>query len=263
MGQSVRNHFLLFLSFGLLLGVLAGCASHPPAVPPGPSPQPSLLTSVSPLPFMGFAVQVGAFARVENAAALSTRLTKAGLAAYYYRNRNGLYRVRFGNYPRPEAARAVAERLRRQGMIEVFEVVRPASYPAVRYRGQEEALRRELVRVARQFIGVPYAWGDASPVRGFDCSGLAMMVYQLIGLDLPRVAREQMRRGRAVGQAELKPGDLVFFSSGPRGEASHVGIYQGDGLFIHAPGSGKTVSAARLSSPYFQRHFVAARDYLR
>ena len=253
-----RNHFLHLscIGFGLLL-LLGACAGRQPE-----APQPAAPSRPPILALMGHAIQVGAFAKAENAARLTAKLLGRGLSAYYFRGEGGLYRVRFGNYPSYEAAMASANRLRQDEVIEVFMVIRPQSYAAARYRGQEELIRRQLVEVSRQFIGVPYKWGDASPGLGFDCSGLAMMVYQLIGLDMPRISRDQFRRGRQIERDQLRPGDLVFFSTGWSGKASHVGIYQGDDLFIHAPRSGKTVSRATLSAPYFQKHYLGARSYL-
>lgn len=211
---------------------------------------------------MGHTIQAGAFADPKNAARLTQRLFSLGLPAYYFRGDGDLYRVRFGNYPSYDAALSGASSLQREQVIDVFIVVRPESYPAVRYRDQENRLREQVAAVARQFLGVPYRWGEASPVQGFDCSGLAMMVYQLIGLDMPRVSRDQFRIGRQVSRAQLRPGDLVFFSTGSSGQASHLGIYLGDNQFIHAPSSGKAVSQADLSAPYFQKRYLGGRTYL-
>ncbi len=263
MNGVLRNHFLHLCCIGCFLVLLAACAGKQPATPPPPTaPAASALPRQPFLVLMGHTIQVGAFAKVENAARLTAQLVGQGLLAYYFRGEGGLYRVRFGNYPSYEAALASANRLRQDEVIDIFVVVRPQSYPAARFRGQEDLIRQELVSVSRQFIGVPYQWGDATPGQGFDCSGLAMMVYQLIGLDMPRISRDQFRRGRQIDRDQLRPGDLVFFSTGWSGKASHVGIYQGDDLFIHAPRSGKTVSRSSLSSAYFQEHYLGARSYL-
>ena len=253
----LRNHFLHLACIGCALMLLAACTGKQPTGPP-PAASPSRPI----LALMGHTIQVGAFAKAENAARLTARLLGKGLSAYYFRGEGGLYRVRFSNYPSYDAALASAKRFRQDELIDVFVVIRPQSYPAERYRGQEDLIRNQLVSVSQQFIGVPYQWGDAIPGQGFDCSGLAMMVYQLIGLDMPRISRDQFRRGRQIDRDQLRPGDLVFFSTGWSGKASHVGIYQGDGLFIHAPRSGKTVSRATLSSAYFQKHYLGARSYL-
>lgn len=256
-----RNHFLCFCCISLLAWLLFGCSARQTATPPlsspaeGPSRQ-------QVLPIFGYAIQVGAFAQVDNAFHLCSKLIEQGVAAYYFRADGGLYRVRFGNYPSYDQAQATARQLQQDRVIDVYHIVRPETYAAVRYRGQEEAIRRELVSVAQQFLGVPYQLGDVSPVEGFDCSGLAMMVYQLIGLEMPRISRDQFRRGRAVGREQLRPGDLVFFSTDQSGQVSHVGIYLGDDLFMHAPRSGKTVSRAKLSSDYFRKRYLGARAYL-
>ncbi len=262
-----RNCFLHLALFALAMPLLFGCGTrHAP--PPERGVPPSSSTTVLPperpnlLPVMGYCVQVGAFAQVENAARLSARLSDHGLAAYYYQERRGLYRVRFGNFATSEHAVAIAGKLQQGAVIDVYTVIRPESYPVLRYHGQEALVRGELVRVANQFIGVAYQRGEAGPGEGFDCSGLAMMVYQLIGLDLPRSSKEQFRLGRPLPPHQLRPGDLLFFTTASSGRVSHVGIYVGDGLFIHAPGSGKTVCRASLTSTYFRKRYLGARAYL-
>lgn len=264
MGGLLRNSFLHLACLGLLILPLAGCAGKQAAAPPAP---PS--TCEVPrreqgqiLPLVGYSIQAGAFAKVDNAYRLTATLLARGLPAYYFRGEADLYRVRFGNYQSYEAAQAGACQLRRDGVIDVYAVIRPESYPVVRLRGQEAALRRQVVTVARQFVGVPYQWGDATPVQGFDCSGLTMMVYQLVGLDMPRISKDQFRRGQEVAAEHLQAGDLVFFTTDSRGQASHVGIYLGDGQFLHAPRRGKTVTTANLSSDYFQKRYLGARRYL-
>ena len=110
-------------------------------------------------------------------------------------------------------------------------------------------------------VGVAYRDGGDSPERGFDCSGLTRHVLARMGVaDLPRTAREQGAIGRPVPRSVLRTGDLVFFDT--QGSAySHVGIYVGDGRFVHAPGRGKSVTLATLDSPYWQRHYNGARRY--
>lgn len=256
-----RNSFLRRAALGLAIILLAGCG-RPSVPPPSPTPTAENRAPKALLPLMGHTIQVGAFSQVENAARLTKRLLAQGLPAFYYRAEIGLYRVRFGNYPSYGAALASAKQQQAKGVIELFTVIRPQTYPAVRYRGQEPLIRERLVAIARQFIGVPYRWGGANAGAGFDCSGLGMMVYQLIGFDLPRRTRDQFRKGRAIGREQLRPGDLIFFSTDWSGQVSHVGIYQGEGLFIHAPASGRAVSRANLATDYFRKHFLGARTYL-
>jgi cell wall-associated NlpC family hydrolase len=106
--------------------------------------------------------------------------------------------------------------------------------------------------LARRYIGVPYAWGGASPGHGFDCSGLVMYVYSKLGVSLPHHAASQYRYGRKVSRWALKPGDLVFFSG-----LGHVGLFIGKGRFIDAPQSGSVVRVALLASR--SSSFVGAR----
>jgi murein DD-endopeptidase len=115
----------------------------------------------------------------------------------------------------------------------------------------------DAVRVALDMVGTPYVWGGNTP-KGFDCSGLVQYSYTLVGLELPRVAIKQRSASRAVSRKQLRPGDLLFFHiEGKR--YSHIGIYIGDGQFVHAPRTGKFVTTANLSNPYWQKYFGGAR----
>jgi cell wall-associated NlpC family hydrolase len=111
---------------------------------------------------------------------------------------------------------------------------------------------------AMTLLGTPYRWGGASPGGGFDCSGLVGYVFRTaIGLDLPRVSRQMVSAGEAVDRASLVPGDLVFF--GRRGKVNHVGIYMGEGRFLHAPRTGRDVTVSDLDKGYWAGKFMAAR----
>ena len=115
-----------------------------------------------------------------------------------------------------------------------------------------------VVETAFEAIGSPYQWGGTS-ANGFDCSGLIQYSYDRFGIDLPRISRDQLRAGSPVElrvQA-LVPGDILGFSAAVGGESTHVGLYVGDGQFIHSSTSGVRVSDLR--EPYWQQHFVAAR----
>ena len=103
------------------------------------------------------------------------------------------------------------------------------------------------VEIARQYLGVPYVWAGASPSGGFDCSGLVLYVYAQLGIDLPHFARSQYECGQHIAYSALMPGDLVFFGSSVE-TIHHVGIYIGDGQFIHAPQTGDVVKISNLSS---------------
>ncbi|MHB8772094.1 MAG: C40 family peptidase [Syntrophales bacterium] len=242
----------------ILLCFLGGCG-RPAMRPPAPAAKPPERAAV---PRLGYTIQAGAFAVAENAARLTGSLQSRGLAATYFVAGKGLYKVRFGNFPTRKAARARAEEIRAAGLIDEFFIVSPDQYAVARREERGEAyLREELVRTAQSFLGVPYLWGGASAETGFDCSGLTMTVYQLNGLDIPRTSGEQFSSGTPVGRASLEKGDLLFFAK--TGTAvSHVGVYAGDGQFIHSPGKGKRIRRDSLSQAYYRRTFLGARSYL-
>lgn len=215
------------------------------------------------LAVMGYTIQAGAFANVDNAVRLTEKLKNQNLDATYFKAGDGLFKVRFGNFSSKEQARRRAMSLRQSGVIEEFYIVRPEEY-AVSKRRQygDEYLRRSLVNSARDFIGVPYLWGGVSAETGFDCSGLTMTVYQLNGLDLPRHSAAQYDAGEPIDKNDLQSGDLIFFNTRGRGIVSHVGIYIGDGRFIHAPSRGKNIRIDSLSDEYYAARYVGSRNYL-
>jgi cell wall-associated NlpC family hydrolase len=117
----------------------------------------------------------------------------------------------------------------------------------------------ELVVNAMSLLGVPYKWGGTDADTGFDCSGFVVSVYQQsIGLLLPRKAEQQAAATEKISQAELQPGDLVFFNT-MRRAFSHVGIYVGNGKFIHAPRAGAEVRVESMGGSYWQNRFNGAR----
>jgi len=117
----------------------------------------------------------------------------------------------------------------------------------------------ELVIQAMGLLGVPYKSGGNSEEKGFDCSGFVRYMYEKsVGLVLPRRAEEQAKVTEEISRSELKPGDLVFFNTLKR-TFSHVGIYVGDGKFIHAPRPGKAVRVDDMREAYWQQRFNGAR----
>jgi len=116
-----------------------------------------------------------------------------------------------------------------------------------------------LISTAMGFIGVPYRRGGSSADIGFDCSGFVRAAFeQAKGLVLPRRANEQAAATEVIDKKDLQPGDLVFFNT-MRRAFSHVGIYLGDGKFIHAPRSGAQVRVEDMQASYWQRRFNGAR----
>jgi cell wall-associated NlpC family hydrolase len=120
----------------------------------------------------------------------------------------------------------------------------------------------DLVGNAMGFLGVPYKRGGNSATTGFDCSGFVRATYeQTIGLILPRKASQQAAATEKIDKSELQPGDLVFFNT-MRRAFSHVGIYIGEGKFIHAPKPGSEIRVDNLGQSYWSRHFDGARRVL-
>jgi hypothetical protein len=117
----------------------------------------------------------------------------------------------------------------------------------------------DLVLNAMSFLGVPYRRGGHSAETGFDCSGFVRAIYeQTLGLVLPRKADDQAAVTQVIDRQELQPGDLVFFNT-MRRAFSHVGIYVGEGKFIHSPKPGEQVRVEDMSGNYWRRRFDGAR----
>ena len=215
------------------------------------------------LPRMGYTIQAGAFSLPENAARLTEILKDKGIDATYFAAKTGLYKVRIGNFSARESALNQAEALKMLGIIEEYYIVAPEEYAVSKVETLgDDYLRNEIVKAARSFIGVPYLWGGASPEAGFDCSGLTMTVYQLSGIDLPRTSGDQFGAGEDVDKDELLKGDLVFFATAKGSKVSHVGVYIGDGRFIHAPGKGKKIRIDSLSNAYYYKRYLGGRTYI-
>lgn len=111
-------------------------------------------------------------------------------------------------------------------------------------------------------VGTPYRYGGNTPESGFDCSGLVAYVYrEMLDLKLPRTSRDLAAvQGPKIEPTRLAPGDLVFFGS--RGSVSHVGIYVGEGRFVHAPSTGGTVRLDSLGGAYWKDHYTGAKRVL-
>jgi hypothetical protein len=115
-----------------------------------------------------------------------------------------------------------------------------------------------LLKTASSYQGVPYAWGEMSR-SGTDCSGFVKQVFHKHGVDLPRTSREQAQVGKKVTRDHLKPGDLVFFHTMRGSRVTHVGVYVGNGKFIHASSGGGKVQVNSLKDGYYANHLVGAR----
>lgn len=156
---------------------------------------------------------------------------------------------------RSAANDAVTRFLTERGLVPA-----PDSAPA-RLLGSVRDTASELVLSAMNFLGVRYTRGGTSIENGFDCSGFTRHIFEMsVGLVLPRRAEEQARSENllTVEKDELKPGDLVFFNT-MRRTFSHVGIYVGEGRFIHAPRTGSAVRVEDMRDAYWAKRFTGAR----
>lgn len=143
----------------------------------------------------------------------------------------------------------------------------PATSPATRdwpvvQPGDPAAANAVLMR-AISLVGTPYRYGGNTPEGGFDCSGLVNYVFRdMLDLRLPRTSRELAAyQGPRIEPERLATADLVFFGSG--GQVTHVGIYVGEGRFVHAPSTGGTVRLDHLDGSYWRRNYSGARRVLR
>lgn len=149
------------------------------------------------------------------------------------------------------------------------EDVRPTPPPQVaashdweRNVAADPAAANAVLMRAISLVGTPYVYGGNTPAGGFDCSGLVNYVFRdMLDLKLPRTSRALAAyQGPRIARAELAAADLVFFGS--NGRVSHVGIYVGNGRFVHAPSSGGTVRLDRLDGPYWREHYSGAKRVL-
>ena len=115
-----------------------------------------------------------------------------------------------------------------------------------------------VLKHALALLGTPYRWGGTT-TDGFDCSGLVGYVFRTtLGIELPRVSRDMVRSGELIDRGHLSPGDLVFFGR-RKGRVDHVGIYLGEGRFVHAPRTGRDVTVSTMDDGYWGGKFVEAR----
>ncbi len=254
-----RRSFKIIITC-LIAVFFAGCGGGVKSVPDITVP----VREPSSVPRMGYAIQAGAFSRLDNAVRFTDSLKGLGLDAYYFLHESGLYKVRFGNYTSRELALIKANELKTKGVIPEFYIVTPEDYPwgKAGERPDPGSTRRGIIKAAKSYIDIPYRFGGTSAEQGFDCSGLAMATYRLNGINLPRTSKEQYKAGRAVDSRDMEEADLVFFDTASKGQVSHVGVYLGEGKFIHAPKSGKNIRIDSLSDSYFKKRFVGARSYL-
>lgn len=246
----------------LLAPVCQGCAAQ--------------LKSQAGISRLGYSIQVGAFADVRNAERLTVKLQTRGIEAFYFRKDNGVYVVRFGDYQARSKAKQAAEKLVAEKLVESYFIASPDAVfrKSVRVEtpktpDKPSSQRKSVAvsdmgavaaRTAERFVGIPYRWGGDNVVEGMDCSGFVRAVYNLCGVNIPRTSAEQFRTGDRVAREELKDGDLVFFGASAE-RINHVGIYVGNGRFVHAPRRGDEIKVSALEDKYFSERFVGATRY--
>jgi len=140
--------------------------------------------------------------------------------------------------------------------VQAETLAKPAPRHLASARHLSASLRfgKRIVKYAKHLVGVPYVYGGSSPRSGFDCSGFVRYVYSHFGVSLPHSSFGDLVLGRRVGRMHLHAGDLVFFDG-----AGHVGIYVGNGRFIHAPHTGTVVRISTMAGWYSQRYVGARR----
>lgn len=133
------------------------------------------------------------------------------------------------------------------------------AYLAAQDRVSRPAVARGLASTALTYLGIDYSYGGDTPTQGFDCSGLVRYAAeQSLGLKLPRRSADMARLGESIKRNELERGDLVFFNT--RGHRfSHVGIYLGEGKFVHAPRTGSQVRVESMNIGYWKKRYNGAR----
>lgn len=149
--------------------------------------------------------------------------------------------------------------MKRLLLLSISLLLAACSSPPARQQAVSDERMNDLVIYAMSLADTPYRYGGNSADGGFDCSGFVGHVYrQTLGVSLPRTSREISRVGTPISRSDLRPGDLVFYNT-LRASFSHVGIYIGDGKFVHSPKSGDRVRTEQMQMRYWQERFDGAR----
>jgi len=149
--------------------------------------------------------------------------------------------------------------MKRLLLLSISLLLAACSSPPARQQALSDEQMNDLVIYAMSLADTPYRYGGNSADSGFDCSGFVGHVYrQTLGVSLPRTSREISRVGTPISRSDLRPGDLVFYNT-LRASFSHVGIYIGDGKFVHSPKSGDRVRVEQMQMRYWQERFDGAR----
>ena len=167
---------------------------------------------------------------------------------YHNNNNNGFYEPRTPQQAQP----------RRYAAPQTYY---QAETPRTTTRKKLNPARAEILKAAYRSIGIDYRWGGNTPREGFDCSGLTKFTHKNVNLSIPRTALEQSKASRTINRQDLKPGDMIFFRTSGK-KVNHVGIYVGDGKFIHAASGGGKVTLDDLRRAYWQQRLVKYGTFL-
>lgn len=219
---------------------------------------------------VGYTIQAGAFRELARAERFTEKLRGLKLEAAYFKKENGFFAVVFGNFSKWEAAAQNAKRLKGERLIDEYYVIKPRqmSHPftnfssaSAHYKPYDAERGRLAARTAERFTGIQYKYGGNNVAEGLDCSAFVKSVYYLIGVNIPRTSQEQFNTGLEIDKNELKEGDLLFFGKGGK-QISHVGMYIGDGRFIHAPRRGEPIQTTAVDDEKYVQKYVGSRRYL-
>jgi cell wall-associated NlpC family hydrolase len=189
-----------------------------------------------------------------------TERVAASLVADTYKKGVGSAALREEDRQAYEMKRVVRESARGKQDAQHY-LLASRSAQLARYAQQEKAkLGQKVAQQAIKFVGTPYVWGGTNP-HGFDCSGFTQYVYSQNGVAVPRNSYEQFNVGKEIHKNELQPGDLVFFTTYAPGP-SHLGIYIGDGKFVHALNQEAGVTTSTLDADYYRDRFLGAKRVL-
>jgi cell wall-associated NlpC family hydrolase len=161
----------------------------------------------------------------------------------------------------PLSAPAISDEIQLPGRAGLFATAgrQPGPQPGANSTASTGRIQN-LIQHALALLGTPYRWGGTG-TDGFDCSGLVGYVFRsALGIELPRVSKDMASSGQLItDRANLSPGDLVFFGTHHGKRVDHVGIYVGDGRFLHAPRTGRDVTVSSLESGYWSEKYMEAR----